>query len=363
MRVVVFFKIVKKLAGSARKTASWCTNVGNEHGQVLMSVLTDTEGDGLDDMAEGLMDRYIASNTPPPKVLYVDRDCCSTRSKQQFHKFPNMVIRLDIWHFMRRLAMACCSESHALYGTFMLRLSGAIFEWDPDDMAKLYEAKEAQLSSSGILAAQHADIAKYISKKESATHCKRRTQGSEECLGLIEQLLETFSSDLGKDTMGIPLLDADRTWQIWDQQKRHLPCIQDPQGINLYTCTGHITKGNVKLPTYRCARGSTSLESFHLHIARFIPGSTANDTTFQAYLLEGMVRWNQDRGAKAVEGQPPAERTYNSALQNEMNRLTTVVYGEALFPNYQAPRAYTGKILVNITPPPPPTPPPPQTPT
>ena len=149
---------------------------------------------------------------------------------------------------MRRLAMACCSKSHALYGTFMLRLSGAIFEWDPEDMAKLYEAKEAQLSSSGILAAQHADITKYISKKELATHSKRRTRGSEKCLRLIEQLLETFSSDLGKDTMGIPLLDADRTWQIWDQQKHHLPCIQDPQGINQYTCTGHVTKGNVKLP-------------------------------------------------------------------------------------------------------------------
>ena len=79
---------------------------------------------------------------------------------------------------------------------------------------------------------------------------------------------------------------------------------------------------------------------------------------FQTYSLEGMVRWNQDRGPKAVEGQPPAERTYNSALKHEINRLTTVVYGEAFLPNYQVPRAYTGKILVNIT-----HPPPPQTPT
>ena len=186
--------------------------------------------------------------------------------------------------------------------------------------------------------------------QQLATHCKRRTRDSEECFGLIQQVLETFYSELGKDTMCIPLLNADKTWQIWDQQQRHLPCIQNPPGINLYTCTGHTTKSNVKLPTFRCARGSTSLESFHLHIARFIPGSTANDTTFQAYLLEGMVRWNQDRGAKAVQGQPPAERTYNSALQHEINRLATVVHGEALFPNYQAPRAYTSKILVNIPP-------------
>jgi hypothetical protein len=61
-----------------------------------MSVLTDSEGEGLDDMAEGLMVRYEGSNTPPPRVLYVDRDCCATRSKQQFHTFPDMVVRLDI---------------------------------------------------------------------------------------------------------------------------------------------------------------------------------------------------------------------------------------------------------------------------
>jgi hypothetical protein len=109
-----------------------------------MSVLTDSEGEGLDDMAEGLMVRYERSNTPPPRVLYVDRDCCATRSKQQFHKFPDMVVRLDIWHYMRRISVACCSESHALYGTFMLQLSDAIFQWDPEDVERLYHSKQAQ---------------------------------------------------------------------------------------------------------------------------------------------------------------------------------------------------------------------------
>ena len=40
--------------------------------------------------------------------------------------------------------------------------------------------------------------------------------------------------------------------------------------MQLYTQTGRLTKGGVILLVYRCARGSTSLESFHLH--RFIPG-------------------------------------------------------------------------------------------
>ena len=72
-------QVTRKLEGKAAGTASWATNVGNEYGQVLMSVLTDSEGDGLGDMAEGLTRRYSTFQVPPPKVLYVDRDCCSTK--------------------------------------------------------------------------------------------------------------------------------------------------------------------------------------------------------------------------------------------------------------------------------------------
>ncbi len=41
--------------------------------------------------------------------------------------------------------------------------------------------------------------------------------------------------------------------------------------------TGEISKGGVLLPVFRCARGTTSLESFHSHLKNFIPGITIND--------------------------------------------------------------------------------------
>ncbi|KAH3815495.1 hypothetical protein DPMN_144018 [Dreissena polymorpha] len=43
-------------------------------------------------------------------------------------------------------------------------------------------------------------------------------------------------------------------------------------GVALYTQTGTMKKGGVDLPVFRCARGSTSFECFHLHLNRFIPG-------------------------------------------------------------------------------------------
>jgi hypothetical protein len=105
-----------------------------------------------------------------------------------------------------------------------------------------------------------------------ALHCRRRTRGAAATERLIDDLLQTFGGANGRDTMGIPLLDRDRIQAIRAEQRRHLECIQDPPGVELYTETGRLTKGGISLPTYRCARGSTSLESFHLHLNRFIPG-------------------------------------------------------------------------------------------
>ena len=49
-------KLCKKLQGIAAGSASWCTNVGNERGEVLVSVLTESEGmESLQSMATGLI--------------------------------------------------------------------------------------------------------------------------------------------------------------------------------------------------------------------------------------------------------------------------------------------------------------------
>ncbi|KAK5612018.1 hypothetical protein CRENBAI_002028 [Crenichthys baileyi] len=59
-------KITKKLAGTAKRTALWLTSVGNEHGQILISVLTAQEGAGLDRMASDVVKRYEKAGVDPP---------------------------------------------------------------------------------------------------------------------------------------------------------------------------------------------------------------------------------------------------------------------------------------------------------
>ncbi|XP_068221711.1 uncharacterized protein [Palaemon carinicauda] len=344
-------KVVKKLGGHSARTASWATNIGNEYGQVLMSVLTASEGYGIEPMVKGIVRRYKDAGVTPPHTLYVDRDCCGKKSamRSMFKEWPDLKIRLDVWHFMRRFAAGVTSDSHPLYGLFMSRLSACIFEWSAEDIKRLKQAKRAELLEQKIRVPSDYDVCDRITRNELALHCRRRTRGVEETTHLIDELLEALSSDQGRDTLGVPLLDADRIWDIWASQKRHMACIQDPEGISLYTETGKLRKGGIVLPVLRCARGSTSLESFHLHLNRFIPGTTASGMHFQAYLLEGLSRWNEDRANAAVEMDVSPYSTsrelYSGPLKAATNDLSHSVFGKPIHPSYCAPRQYTGELI------------------
>lgn len=189
-----------------------------------------------------------------------------------FIEWDELQVRLDIWHFMRRFAAGVITEAHQLYGTFMARLSRCIFELDPDDVAALRLAKQGELQARGAGPVSEKALDKLITRKELALHCRKRTRGVEETTWRIKALIDEMDSEKGRDTLGVPLLDHERIQQVWIDQQRHIACIQDPEGFPLYQKTDTLKKGGVELSCYRCARGSTSLESFHLHLNRFIPG-------------------------------------------------------------------------------------------
>ncbi|CAB1436302.1 unnamed protein product [Pleuronectes platessa] len=127
--LVLNLGITKKLAGTAKGPVHWLTSGGNEYGQVLISVMTAQEGAGLDLMAADLGKRYQQAGVDPPVALYVDCGCCTeageTKLKARFSWWPDIIIRLDIWYFMRRPALGCTTDAHQLYPGFM---SASIFE-------------------------------------------------------------------------------------------------------------------------------------------------------------------------------------------------------------------------------------------
>lgn len=176
-----------------------------------MSVMTVNEGTGLENMANGLMRRFSMAGVSPPEVLYVDRDCCSgttgSKTPNLFSLWDNLVIRLDIWHFMRRIAAGCNTEAHPLYSVFLSRLSQCIFQWSEEDLALLKSAKRGQLQSQGIADPSEAAIIEKITRRELALHCRRKTRGVVDTTAMIYDLLLTFTGPQGCDTTGVPLLD------------------------------------------------------------------------------------------------------------------------------------------------------------
>lgn len=358
-----------------------------------MSVLTANEGAGLDLMAAGLMERYRSAGVDPPTIIYVDCDCCKkvgeTKLKRRFSGWPDVIVRLDIWHFMRRLAVGCTTDAHQLYPTFMARLSSCIFEWDAGDLTLLRQAKREQLIQQGWPTLSEAELDHHLTKAELLQHCRRRTRGEETTFRLLDMLIRELMGGKGNDALGVPLLDSVRMQHIWNVQRRHITCIQDPPNVPLYTETGTTSKGGVVLKTYRCARGSTSLESFHCHLNRFIPGlscqniphfatnsclsrylqikfyvlhflkaifgflflflgNSANSLNFQIYLLEGLLRWNQDRAEAAVADGGSTLRSYTGELVYSVNENYNKLYGRKLVPSFTPPAVYTGKnILIN----------------
>ena len=139
-------------------------------------------------------------------------------------------------------------------------------------MKLLVLAKQRELERQGIRGLSDETVEKRLTRNEKARHCRRTTRSAASIVKNIEALLRAMDGPQGTDFLGQPLFVKERVWQKWFQAKEHVTCILDPPQVQLYMKTGTSIRGGVELPILRCARGSTSLESFHLHVHRFIPG-------------------------------------------------------------------------------------------
>ena len=171
---------------------------------------------------------------------------------------------------MRRLAFGCTANAHPLYPTCMGCLSACIFAWEAGDLTLLRQVNRELLRQQGVPVLSDLLVDTRISTKALSYNCRRRMHDVEATISLTQQLLQELEGPKGRDLMGVPLLDHVRMEHIWRVQKRHVRCIQEMPGVHLHTEVGTTTIGAVILARYRCARGSTSLKSFHCHLNRLI---------------------------------------------------------------------------------------------
>lgn len=142
-------------------------------------------------------------------------------------------------------------------------------------------------------------------------------------------------------------------------------CIQYLPSLSLYNQTRTLKKGTKTLSRYRCARGSTSLESFHLHLNRFIPSEitvcgsilillTGTDSEFcmlqvPAPMMSTIRHFSQrgsTGGTRTGLLRPWRWMLYCSTFTViSVNQLSQTVQGNPLDPAFQHPRAYTGELI------------------
>ena len=81
---------------------------------------------------------------------------------------------------------------------------------------------------------------------------------------------------------------------------------------------------------------------------KFTSGTQAHDILFQAYFLDGIGRWNEDRAAEAAQYGRDEPHTYSGFLRHAANILGEEVLGKKISPSYQQPFKYTGNIMLLV---------------
>lgn len=67
------------------------------------------------------------------------------------------------------------------------------------------------------------------------------------------------------------------------------------------------------------------------------------------YLLEGLVQWNEARGATSVEGARREDICYGGQLLQYCNVLSQQLLGVKLAEDYTSPGEYTGIVFMETT--------------
>lgn len=342
----VYYQICKKLSGDGKGTAEWCTNVANELGQILISVLTCEESlDKMRPMAEGLMARYKRAGEAPPELMYVDRGCCRVYGvsslEQLFSEWAEsgMMVRLDIFHWIHRFDAAVRTDHHPKYALFKSALSAAVFSYNKDDMALLIQAIRAGHPTKYDSLSDGQIIEMHVSKNDLKHYVRRITVGAQETFVCVQSAIDILKGAAGMDENQVHLFkDSAAIDRVWENQQKHLECIQDPPGRDMYTITKHVTRNGVRLPHYSTVRGSNSLEGFHSFLPSMIPGPHCAAVPFQVYLLAGIARWNSDRESASVKGQKGRKHmVYVSPLIHRLNQRCQELFGEVEEVNYRPP--------------------------
>ncbi|XP_016340714.1 uncharacterized protein LOC107687771 [Sinocyclocheilus anshuiensis] len=243
-------KVARKVTLSSGTMSSYA--VMNENWMIVSWVMVQYEREkSLEPLYQGLAKRYNDAGVEKANYHWVDRDYCAPfripelhhgehlewdawsttqsiiaeatagplentcASRTQYN--PNIVVKLDLFHCMRRFTRKCTSEHHPLYSTFCQLLSTAFSVVDQEDLQKLKDAYQF----CGIQPPNPT-------KQHIREHCRTKIPQPTELVDRVEKVLRHFH--LTTDQNNLPLFKPSmlKTWRI---QRVHIlrGCLSDPE--------------------------------------------------------------------------------------------------------------------------------------
>ncbi|KAK0138577.1 hypothetical protein N1851_024889 [Merluccius polli] len=221
-----------------------------------------------------------------------------------------MLIRLDIFHWIHRFDAALRTAHHPKYALFKSVLSGAVFSYNRDDVALLLHAIRAGHPTKYGSLTDGELMETHVTKSDLSHYVRRITVGAQETFMRVQSAIGILKGAAGMDENQVHLFkDEAAIDHVWENQQKHLECIQDPPGQNMYTIKKHVTRNGVRLPYY---------------------------TT--VYLLAGITRWNSDKESASVRGQKGRKHmVYPSPLVHRLNQQCQELFGEVEEVNFRPP--------------------------
>ncbi|KAK7944623.1 hypothetical protein WMY93_000351 [Mugilogobius chulae] len=364
-------KVARKVMFSSGTMSSYA--VMNENWMILSWVMVQSETEkSLRPLYEGLSKRYTTAGIEKACFQWVDRDCCAAfrvagtvagedlsweawrttdaivaevtsgnllnTCASRSHYNDSIIIKLDLFHCMRRFLRECASEHHPLYSSFAQFLSAAFCVVDQDDLQRLKDA----YVFCGIQPANPT-------KQHIREHCRTMIPQPRELVQRVEGVFHHFHQ--ATDPNGVPLFKPSML-QCWRIQRVHIlrGCLSDPEveGGILYRHGGtlqlnHVPGEGASVPVWIPIRGTSQQEGYHFHQAQWVTGTQVSPELFQAQGLTGVCRWNFQRLVDLKQPGVSLPAVFDPALMQALNTVSKRVLGEEKYPALHLSAEDTGE--------------------
>ena len=252
-------------------------NIMDGQGRILTFRFTcNAKPDASKQCMQELFDRGVR-----PKIVYVDDECCGGWSQMLQTFWPDVVVKLDPMHAMKRLTETTSSTQHPDHGSFCSKLTSCVFKYDGKVMERI---SQAWLTEHGDSTLPQQVKQKYV---------PRIIPGPQLIVDAIEKLLQEFRTRK-HETEGMLL--TVRTEKAWQLLQKHIlkGCLSDPLDINLNYGGPVAMIGGMQFPSIKSSRGTSPVEGLHAHQKQWLGMFGQHDCEVGAALLkDGAWKWNR----------------------------------------------------------------------